>query len=257
MRFTGVIIAVLIIGIACSRSGKSARIPENQLIKIIADIHMADAISFSKKYKEMFRNNDTVSYYSRIFAKYNVTNAQFDSTISWYSGNPEKYDLLYDKVLDRLNRMYATVNDKMRADSILTQSGNLWNKKRDWILPEDGAMENISFAVKVEKKGMYQLSARIKINPTDQSVRPYLIAYTTRQRLQRPDITDSTAMVKLDKSGIFRLYSVSVYLDKDTVTYVKGYILGNEPKTGYWEKNAEVRDIRLTYISEDQPLNPE
>jgi hypothetical protein len=251
MRIVGVALAFVLILSSCSHS-KSGRIPDNQLVKILADIHLADAISFSNKYREKFRTNDSVSYFEQVLAKYNVTRTQFDSTISWYSGNPDKYSLLYDKVLDRLNHMSAAANKKWQADSVTTQAGNLWNKKRDWILPEDGATENISFAIKVEKKGFYQLSARIKIAPADQSLRPYLLAYTTRGRMQNPDVTDSTAMVKLDKSGNFRLYSVSVYLDKDTVTYIKGIILGSEPKPGNWVKNAEVRDIRLMHLNSDE-----
>jgi len=257
MRILGVILAILLIGISCSRPGKKYIIPENQLVKILADIHIADAISFSNKYREKFHNNDSITYYEKLFIKYNVTRSQFDSTIALYSGNPDKYDLLYDKVLDRLNRMAANINDKLRADSLLTQVGNLWNKKRDWILPEDGATENISFAVKVDKKGIYKLTARIKIAPFDQSTKPYMIAFTTRNKLQNPDITDSTSMVRLDKSGVFRLYSISVTLDKDTLTYIKGYILGNEPKPGGWVKNAEVRDIRLIYIDPDKTENIE
>ncbi len=253
MRFLGVILACLIITISCSRSGKKYRIPDKELVKILADIHIADGISFSSKFRDKFRNNDSITYYDKLFAKYHVTRTQFDSTIAWYSGNPEKYVLLYDKVLDRLNLMYANVNDKLRSDSLATQNNNLWNRKGDWVLPQDGATENISFAIKVLKRGKYKLSAKIKISPADQSLKPYLIAYTTRQKILKPDFTDSTSMVKLDKSGIFRYYSIDVILDKDTVTYIKGYILGNEYKSGSWTKNAEVHDIRLMYTSSDKP----
>jgi hypothetical protein len=249
MRLKGVIIVFLLIGLSCSQYGKHRLIPEKQLVKILVDIHIADAISFSGKYRDLFHSNDTTYYFERLFSKYNVTRSQFDSTISWYSGDPEKYDVLYTKVLDNLNRMMASINDKVRADSMLTQAGNLWNRKRDWILPDDGPKENISFAVKVQTQGRYLLSARIKINPGDQSDRPYLIAYSSRKHSLTPEITDTSAMVRLDKSGVFRLYSVSVYIDKDTVAYIKGFILGNEPKTGVWNKNAEIRDIRLVYKS--------
>jgi hypothetical protein len=249
MRSKGVIIVFLLIVLSCSRTGKHGRIPENQLVKILADIHLADAISFSNKYRDLYRNNDSAYYFEQLLSRYDVRRSQFDSTIAWYSGNPELYDLLYSKVLDRLNRMAASINDKLRADSILTQTGNLWNRKRDWILPDDGPRENISFALRVEKQGRYLLTARIKINPADQSDRPYMTAYSTRQKMRLPNTVDTSAMVRLDKSGIFRLYSLSVYLDKDTATYIKGFILGNEFKTGNWTKSAEVRDIRLIYQS--------
>jgi hypothetical protein len=253
MRFFGVVLCTLIlISSSCSNSSKSGRIPESTIIKILADIHIADAISFSTKYRNMYRNNDSVTYYDHLFAKYNVTRVQFDSTISWYSGNPDKYDQLYDKVLDRLNRMSAGLNDKLRADSLKTMSGNLWNKKRDWILPDDGATENISFAIKIQRKGRYQLTAKIKITPNDQSVRPYMTAFTTRAKIMNPNFSDSTTRVALDKSGILRQYSLSVSLDKDTVTFLKGYILGSEPRPGSWTKHAEVRDIRLIYISSEK-----
>jgi hypothetical protein len=247
MRLKGLILIFIIIVLSCSRSGQHGRIPESQLIKILADIHLADAIAFSNKYKTEFHNSDSVYYFESVFSKYHITRSQFDSTIAWYSGNPEKYDLLYGKVLDRLNRMAASINDTLRADSVLTQAGNLWNRKRDWILPDDGPRENISFAVKVKKQGKYQLSARIKINLNDQSDQPYMLAYSTKILTSSPESIDTTARIKLSKTGFFKLYMISVYLDKDTTSYIKGYIFGNEPKSGNWAKSAEIRDIRLIY----------
>ena len=256
MRLKGVALVFLLIVLSCCNSNHR-RIPENKLVKILADIHMADAISFSSKYRELFRNNDSVYYFERLFNKYSVTRTQFDSTISWYSGNPEKYDKLYGKVLDRLNRMAASINEKLRADSILTQAGNLWNRKRDWILPDDGPKENISFTVKISKQGNYLLSARIKINPSDQSENPFMKAYSTKQLISLPEFTDTSGRVKLEKSGVFRLYSISISLDKDTAAFIRGFILGHDPKVGIWSKNAEVRDIRLSFQSVKTRENPE
>jgi hypothetical protein len=255
MRLKGVIFVILLIVVSCSHSGHG-RIPENQLAKILADIHLADAISFSGKFKEIYYNNDSVYYFERLFSKYNITRAQFDSTIAWYSGNPDAYEMLYQKVLNRLNRLAATINDSLRADSILSQAGNLWNRKRDWILPDDGPKENISFSLKVNKKGNYLFSARIKINPGDQSDRPFMIAYVTSQQ-GLPNSPDTSAMVRLAKTGFYRRYSVSLYLDKDSVSFIKGFILGHEPKTGNWIKSAEVRDIRVSYKSLKEYAAPE
>ena len=246
MRLKGVIIAFLLILISCSHSGKHGRIPENQLVKILADIHLADAISFSGKFKDIYHNKDSIYYFEKIFARYNITRNQFDSTISWYSGNPDAYETLYGKVLNRLNRMAATINDSLRADSLLSQAGNIWNRKRDWILPDDGTQENISFIIKIHQIGTYVLSARIKINANDQSERPFMLAYLS-SKPGEPNLQDTSSLVRIDKTVFFKRYSISLDLDKDTVSYIKGFIFGHEPKSGIWSKNAEVRDIRLIH----------
>jgi Domain of unknown function (DUF4296) len=256
MRLKGAIIIFIGIFISCSNLGKHGRIPENQLAKILADIHLADAVSFSGKFKDIYRNKDSVYYFEQIFSKYHVTRSQFDSTISWYSGNPDAYQVLYGKVLDRLNRMAATINDSLRADSIHSQAGNLWNRKRDWILPDDGPQENISFSLKIDKKGTYLISARIKINPGDQSDRPFMLAYLTNQQ-GPPASLDTTGRLRLDKTGFLKRYSVSLELDKDTVSYIKGFIIGHEPKSGNWIKSAEVRDIRIIHKSFNEFKAPE
>jgi hypothetical protein len=241
------ILILLFLQFSCSQGNKHGNIPERTLVKILTDIHIADAVTFSMTYRQVVRNRDSAFYYESILKKYGVTHAEFDSTISWYSGNPELYDKLYEKVLARLNLITAGLNEKAHADSIQSQKGNLWNRKRDWILPDDGARENISFSISVNRKGQYILSARIRINPPDMADNPQMIVYSTHHHMLPGSNADSASIVKLEKTGLLKLYTVTVSLDKDTAALIKGFILGHDPKPGNWFKSVEVRDIRLTF----------
>lgn len=42
-------------------------------------------------------------YFSNIFERYHVSEAEFDSALTWYTANPEENKKLYDRVIDKLN----------------------------------------------------------------------------------------------------------------------------------------------------------
>lgn len=252
-KFFRLLILILLLA-ACDNNNKKGLVQENKLVKILADIHIADAVSFSSDYKNSFRRTDSVTYYESILRKYNITRRQFDSTIAWYSANPVEYDKVYEKVLNRLNRMQAEVMEQMKNDSLKPPVGNLWNLKHDWVLPDDGLRQNISFSIPIHRKGIYTLSCRIMIKRDDQSLNPVIAAWCT---WPNPHISasDSTHWVRLQKTGNYKEYSIPFTLEKDTVAAIRGFLLSNDPKPGNWKKDAEVRNISVIY----KPLliNPE
>ena len=237
---------VLILLLGCGKHEKTGLIPESKLVNILADIHLADAVSFSPDFKSSFRRLDSVTYYESILKKYSISRQQFDSTVAWYSAHPVQYDKVYEKVLNQLNLKQAEVMELMKSDSLKPPTGDLWNIKHDWVLPDDGPRQNIPFNVPIHHKGTYMLTCRIMIKPDDQSVNPVIAVWCT---WPNPHISpgDSAYWTRLHKTGNYREYSIPITLEKDTVAAIKGYLLSCDPKPGLWKKDAEVRNISLTY----------
>jgi hypothetical protein len=78
-------------------------ISRNTFTDILVDIHMMDAITNGPEFYRKFGATDSLNINEEIFRKYDVTKAKFDSTMVYYSRNPEQYLKIYDDVILRLN----------------------------------------------------------------------------------------------------------------------------------------------------------
>lgn len=68
---------------------------------IIIDLHKTDALLFEKGYR--FNEGEIKAiYYSQVLEKHHTTQAQFDSSLVWYTAHPALFDKIYPKVLKEL-----------------------------------------------------------------------------------------------------------------------------------------------------------
>jgi hypothetical protein len=106
------LIFILLFISACSK--KPIEIPKGlltreQMVPILTDIHIAQAAIGLNMY------NDTVKYnlkdYSEyIFKIHNTSKAQFDSSIVFYTRNPEILSEVYAQVINELSKKQGEVN---------------------------------------------------------------------------------------------------------------------------------------------------
>ena len=85
---------------ACENNLKTP-ISENKLIEILIDVHTAEAMTETEI--QRVRDSMVPIYYAQIFEKHGVTSKDFDSTMTVYAHNPERFDSVYSKVLKVLN----------------------------------------------------------------------------------------------------------------------------------------------------------
>jgi hypothetical protein len=88
-------------------------IPEEKFIILLADYHLAQGISSTSTFIQKTKNIKQLSVSDSIISEYGYNKAIFDSTISWYAADPDKFEVIYDKVITRLSRMQAEVQEKM------------------------------------------------------------------------------------------------------------------------------------------------
>ena len=112
----------------------------------------------------------TKSYYNFILKKYNISRADFEHSLDYYSENTEEYLLIYDEVIARINEMkpiklhensdYRLFEDALKEAKILSNlekhygktGKELWTGRRAAELPRDTA----SLKFKIEKDSKYQ-----------------------------------------------------------------------------------------------------
>ena len=68
---------------------------------IIIDLHKTDALLMQKSIRVSEREARSI-YYAQVLEKHHTTQAQFDSSLVWYTAHPALFDKIYPKVLNEL-----------------------------------------------------------------------------------------------------------------------------------------------------------
>ena len=76
-------------------------ISSRQMRRVLVDLHKTDALMQIYGYKY---GHDSIedAYYAIVLQKHGITQAQFDSSLVWYTNNPQIFDKIYPKVLTDL-----------------------------------------------------------------------------------------------------------------------------------------------------------
>ena len=92
----GLLVAILLIG--CRPKGI---LHSGEMRAVLKDLHKADAamqVSGLKRTDQEIKN----IYYAQILEKHHITQAQFDSSLVWYTAHPQLFDKIYPKVMAEL-----------------------------------------------------------------------------------------------------------------------------------------------------------
>ena len=84
-------------------------VPPETLVPMLIDFHLTYAIQSSTEFNEISRKVDSVDAFSYLFSKHGVSREDFDSTIAWYSRNPEHFTEIYDQVVMQLTRLMDSI----------------------------------------------------------------------------------------------------------------------------------------------------
>jgi len=112
MRFWLVILFIAFIGFSCSSGvGGNAPIAEDQMIDLLVDMHMADAVLVRGINQGALKNDKVYAVYKSVFNKYNVSPELFDSAFIFYSKDLKRFDKMYKVVSDRLKEQEVILNN--------------------------------------------------------------------------------------------------------------------------------------------------
>ncbi|HEU4716533.1 MAG TPA: DUF4296 domain-containing protein [Bacteroidia bacterium] len=131
MRFRLLAVFVLLVA-SCSHKGNVADrkpddlIPEDKMIGVLVDVHLLEASLVSNSVGPLPRPQagnpgqvnmpvvqeqiiaKKIPYYD-VFKKNGVTQAQYESSLRWYTQHPDVLDKMYDAVIEQLVRRQAAV----------------------------------------------------------------------------------------------------------------------------------------------------
>ena len=68
---------------------------------VLYDLHRVDGALQTAGYNYS-HDQEVAGYYKNVLDKHGITQAQFDSSLVWYTDNPQIFNKIYPKVLERL-----------------------------------------------------------------------------------------------------------------------------------------------------------
>jgi hypothetical protein len=99
-------IFVLLLGwTSCQRSMVECGIPEEQLVVVLADMHLAEAAA--QNLSGALKDSTLQTYYRQIFTIRQVDEEGFRNCFEVLQEDPERLNLLYEKVLEEISRQKA------------------------------------------------------------------------------------------------------------------------------------------------------
>ena len=144
---TGLLAAIM--GLLCL-SACNVRRPEmvisnSKMADVLYDYHMTKAMI---KNRTVSGDDERQAYMDYVFKKHGITEEVFDSSLSWYSHNPDQMTSVYDQVFARMNRESEGIKQRISARdnlSVISLSGDtvdVWAERR-MIRVSNKAFENL------------------------------------------------------------------------------------------------------------------
>jgi hypothetical protein len=249
---------VIVLGMACQHANEKVKktdiIPKENLVPILVEIHLADALLQMSVVRENYPGRDSISNYQDILKKYGYTKERFDRTIEFYENDPEELNDLYEEVVNELSQLQSGIIQRTRQVTPDELISDLWNQKTVWHLPDDGRINRIGFKIPVKEPGKYTLTATIRMHPDDGSIEPRVSAFFWFDDGTETGFRIPFEPSPISKDGKIRNHTLSLNLQDERVTHITGFLLDHNSRNGNWEKHADVLNIKIQYIELKKPF---
>lgn len=249
---------IFVIGFFLLFSGCSGR-PEGVLNKsdmtdILVEIHKLEG-SLDAKGLSYNQAGEKDNYYKSILEKYEITQAEFDSSVVWYTKNPKRFSKIYDEVFVRLTALDEEIKKGKYhpVDSIeyFTVKNNLWNKPSRYVFSKDSVRSRLDFEINDSSLlfgDVYTLRFLHQIAPMDSSVNQHILF-----RINYANGKVDSVYQKAYNDSLLRRYTFHVPVQKKLkIKSISGALLGSSAFKGVF--NAKIDSISLvrTYRSDLQ-----
>lgn len=234
---------------ACKVKRPDGVIAESQMEELLYDYHLArsmgDNLPVSDNYKKAL-------YIQSVFQKYDVTQAEFDSSMVWYTRHTDILAKIYEKINDRLKEEQASINhmvairDKKSPVSQPGDSVELWFMEQVSCLTNAQDNNKISFVIPadVNSQDRDALVWKASFFYPSKAGKAMPETYMAMQMIYRNDSV-ITSSRKITRSG-----EQEVRLQSDTLgalREVRGYIYFEGGKDDYvLVHNISMKRYRVT-----------
>lgn len=140
---TGILAALISVAFASCDKRPENVLSDDVMCEVFADLHKSGAY-LASEYGAMSSDSLNKVYMQSVFRNYGITRAQFDSTLSWYGYHIDKFDAVYDRVIEKLKS-----DSGQKAGNGLSGAGgdNLWAGDTRLMLMPRASSDHLRFSL--------------------------------------------------------------------------------------------------------------
>ncbi|WP_421920937.1 DUF4296 domain-containing protein [Marinifilum sp.] len=246
------IAAVLAFLFSCSKEKKGEpKLNQEEFIHMLIDIHIADGTMSAQNIYRAGKNYRPSYYYNSIYEKYGIQPDEFDSCVAYYADNTSNFTKIYDKVIDSLNRLETKYRIDIKNAKLEQDTINLWQRKDNYSISNNRKL-NFQFRIPIKERGIYTISADIRIFSKDQTLNPKMEAY-----FWKSDTINGPQEIHFDpkmieKDSIFKTYSIQLEYPDTIYTELRGNLFSWENDLKIFTQKYDIKNIKI-YNPEMKP----
>ncbi len=231
-QFT-IIVSILLIFAACSNRPKGV-LAQEDMVNLLTDMHKLDGVLIERGI--MFSNDSTkTKYYNFVFSKYEITKANFDSSLVWYTKNPQEFNNVYNKVLINLSLQEKEVKSGkyhfIDSVELAKVKSEIWKKSTKYVLTKDSTRTKLDFEVvdpSLLYGDVYILRFLLRIAPEDSCTKQH-IALRLNYRNGKVD----SAFAVAHHDSLLRRYTLKLPATRKLkIKSISGELLGSKVYKG-------------------------
>jgi hypothetical protein len=252
MRKWFLYVSFCILIFSCSESAQKKIIPRKDLIPLLVDMHLSDAMAMNYNINEQFGGLDSSLLYNSVLNSYGYTKENFVQTIEYYSREPEKLIKIYDEVFSILSKRSEETKTLYDSYSI-RKTKNIWKPKQaHFRIYGDTAHYQPMFDFAIDTIGTYVLSVEIKITEKDQSVNPRLVAYFYNAENDKPEKRINFEETSVLKSSFKREYTLVKECPDFSYNRIRLIVPMYDNKEETFFKDMEISNLRVSLMKPEK-----
>lgn len=231
-QFVSVFLLILLLS-ACDSRPRGV-MNEKKMTEVFTELHKLDGVLFEKGilYGQYLERN---KYYIGLLKKYDITQAEFDSSLVWYTKHPKKYEKIYENVLVNLTQLDKDIKSGKyhHVDSTTASKINLniWNKRTLYNLTKDSARTHLDFEItnnNLMLGDVYELKFLQRIARVDSSKNQHVVL-----RINYINGKSDSAYSVTHNDNLLRRYTLRLTaLKKQRIKSISGELLGSTAYKG-------------------------
>ena len=260
----------------CGNSMPKEVIPPAKMEKVLYDYHLAIGISSRLPSSEDYKKQAFKNY---LFKKHDITSAQFDSSMVWYTRNSYELSKIYQNLDKRFSREKTKLTSMLqeRHIDITTQPGdtvNIWNYYPVYWLTDAPMNNKFTFSMNADTnfwvKDAFAWNADITFLNASRVTMGLNIRYqndsVTGKTIAMTQPGSHTLYVPADSLNKIKDINGFIYVDKDSVHQTPNVLISNISLIKYHQSKdktapkAETKDEKeskeLLKLEENTQLEP-
>ena len=234
---------------SCGNSMPKEVIPPAKMEKVLYDYHLTLSVSSKLPSSEDYKKQ---AYKNYLFKKHNITEAQFDSSMVWYTRNSQELSTIYQNLDKRFSREKTKLHSMLqeRHLNIATQAGdtvNIWNYYPVYWLTD--APRNNKFAFTMNADSNFWVKDAFRWNADITFLKPGKVTMGLNIRFDNDSVIGktitlapgtNTLYIQADTINEIKNINGFIYVSKDSAHHTPNVLISNLSLFKYHKSEEKV-----------------